>query len=127
LLLSDWRKAVVLVAATIVVGAVAAAFRPEYPIYVMSGFGGGLAMLRFSDTAQLLCGSDAVHMLRLRLERSRFRKSVAPERWTPPLPRYLRWEDAFVEIEKVDSAADARYRVSGPYSYLIRLSRGLAA
>ena len=31
----------------------AAAFRPEYPIYVVSGFFGGLCMLRFADGAAL--------------------------------------------------------------------------
>jgi hypothetical protein len=103
----------------------AAAFRPEYPIYVVSGFFGGLCMLRFTDGAQLISGPEDLQLIRERLRRSGFQHAGNPERWLPPLPAYLRWRDAFVQIEEVSAGSGLLCRVTGPYSYLIRLHRGL--
>lgn len=125
-LFSDSYKAAVLLAATFIVGLIASSYRPEYPIYVTSGFLGGLLMLRYTDAARLISGPTVRDLIRKRLDQSGFKQTDSvPERWTPPLPRFLRWRDAVVEIQDISGEDGPKYRITGPYSYLARLSRGL--
>lgn len=125
LMLFDWHKTAVLIVAVSVVAVGTASLGSEYPIYVLSGLFGGLVMLRFSDAAQVLLAPDECAMVRERLSRSKFVRSSRPEQWTPSLPSFLLWNDAVVQIDELPSHGDQLYRVTGPYSYLIRLIRGL--
>jgi len=80
-ILSDGYKVIVLVATSLLVGLVASAFSPEYPIYLCTGFIGGLLMLRLTDAAQFETGQEGSDLVRQRLVRSRFIPTgSAPER-----------------------------------------------
>jgi hypothetical protein len=128
LLLADPYKCVTLLVSLFAVGLVMSQLGPEYPLFLMSGLIGGLVVLRYTDTAELLATANGCELIEKRLVRSGFTKtgtSSTSETWIPPLPKLLRWRDAIVTIERKTEEQSFDYKITGPYSYLARLSRGL--
>lgn len=95
-----------------------------YPFIMMTSFLGGLAALRLQDDSAIKVDCATKDLIVSRMNLSRFTHAPGSDRWTPPLPRFLRWEDTYVEVKSDRAALTESFIVSGPYVLLKRLSRG---
>ena len=101
---------------------VPAAFLTDVPFAVVaSAMGGALPILWLTAPAHVALDSAAVSTVKDRLERSRFVPDFRKERWTPPLPKWLRWRDAVVILERSGTG----WRARGPINFLKILSTDL--
>lgn len=121
-LFRDWQKAAFLIIIVIIVGIATSNLSSDSFIYPVSAAMGGIWMLRFTDSAEVIINRKDTGLIIERLTASKF--EINGGKWNPPLPKYLRWRNTSVNIkESCDSSNNTK--ITGPYSYLIRLTRGL--
>jgi hypothetical protein len=123
MLLRKPTRALFLLFGASLVGLAFSAISAGYPFIMVTSFCGGLAALRLQDDAILEVNATVKDLIIARMNSSRFIHTPDLDRWTPPLPRLLRWNDTYIEVKGGRERLTEPFTVKGPYVLLKRLSR----